>query len=95
MANIVVKKDGTRQPFDAEKIKSAIANAAREAGHDDAKVASVVDQASAGVLALAGGVEEVASAELKMKILADLDTMAPEVAAAWRKHDLEKKGLAA
>ena len=93
MANIVIKRDGARQPFDAEKIKSAIAKAAEEAGHDAAKVASVVDQASAGVLTLAGGVEEIATAEIKMKILADLDTMAPEVAAAWRKHDAEKKGL--
>lgn len=90
---MVIKRDGSKQPFDAEKVKSAIASAAREAGHDDARVASIVDQVSAGVLALAGGVEEIATAEIKMKILADLDTLAPEVGAAWRKHDLEKKGV--
>ena len=95
MASIVIKRDGSRLPLDAEKLKSTIANAAREAGHDDAKVASIVDTGSVGALALAGGVEEIATAELKMKILADLDTIAPEVAVAWRKHDLEKKGLAA
>lgn len=89
---MVIKKDGSRQPFDAEKLKNAIGQAAREAGHDDAKVASVVEQASAGALALAAGVEEIATSELKLKILSDLDTLAPEVAASWRKHDAEKKG---
>lgn len=93
MASVVIKRDGSRQPFDAEKLKNAIAKAAREAGHDDVKVASIVETASAGALVLAGGVEEIATAELKMKILADLDTIAPEVAAAWRKYDMEKKGL--
>ena len=90
---MVIKRDGSKQPFDAEKLKNAIANAAREAGHNDTKVAEVVEIVSAGALTLAGGVEEISTAELKMKILADLDTLAPEVAIAWRKHDLEKKGL--
>ncbi len=90
---MVIKRDGSRETFDAEKLKSAIASAAREAGHDDTRVASIVDQASAGVLALAGGVEEISTSELKLKILADLDTLAPEVGAAWRKHDAEKKGV--
>lgn len=92
---MVIKRDGSKQPFDAEKLKDSIGKAAREAGHDDAKVAEVVAQASEGVLALAGGVEEITTAELKMKILADLDTTAPEVSAAWRKHDAEKKKLPA
>ncbi|MFH0806381.1 MAG: ATP cone domain-containing protein [Candidatus Brennerbacteria bacterium] len=95
MANMVIKRDGSKQLFDAEKVKNAIANAAREAGHDDAKVVEIVAQVSEGVLALAGGVEEITTAELKMKTLADLDTIAPEVSAAWRKHDLEKKGVSA
>lgn len=93
MANMVIKRDGSRQPFDAEKVKGSIAKAAREAGHEEVKVASIVDATAVGVLALAAGTEEIATAELKMKILADLDTIAPEVAAAWRKHDTEKKGL--
>jgi transcriptional regulator NrdR family protein len=91
---MVVKRDGTKQPFDAEKLKGAIEKAAREAGHDDARVAEIVTEVSAGVLTLAGGVEEIATAELKMKILADLEAIAPEAAAAWRKHDAEKKGVA-
>lgn len=90
---MVIKRDGSRQPFDAEKLKSSIAKAAREAGHEEIKVASIVDATAVGVLALAAGTEEIATAELKMKILADLDTIAPEVAAAWRKHDTEQKGL--
>lgn len=90
---MVIKRDGSRETFDAEKLKNSVAKAAKEAGHDDAKIASVADTGSVGALALAAGVEEIATAELKMKILADLETIAPEVAAAWRKHDTEKKGL--
>lgn len=93
MANIVIKRDGSKQPFDAEKLKGAIAKAAREAGHDAERVASIVDNVAAGALTLAEGVEEITTSELKLKILADLDTIAPEVSEAWRKYDTEKKGL--
>jgi len=88
---MVVKRDGSRHPFDAEKLKDSVRKAAKEAGHDDVRVASIVDTTSAGALSLAAGVDEISTAELKMKILADLDTMAPEVAAAWRRHDAEVK----
>lgn len=95
MAKVIIKKDGSKHLFDAMKLKRSIELSAQEAGLPAEEVAKAVEEASAGALTLAGGVEEITSAELKMKILADLDTMAPEVSAAWRKHDTEKKGLPA
>lgn len=91
MAKVVIKGDGSKQSFDAMKLKRAIEKAAEEAGLPADEVVKAVESAAAGALTLAGGVEEIATAELKMKILADLDTSAPEISAAWRKYDTEKK----
>ena len=36
--------------------------------------------------------EEIATSEIKEKILSELDRIEPSVSAAWRKYDEEKKG---
>jgi len=92
MASVVIKKDGTRQPFDPEKIKSSIKMAAQQAGLAEDKTNEVVDKVSTAALQLAAGKEEIATSELREKILGDLDNLEPSVSAAWRKYDAEKKG---
>lgn len=90
MANQVIKKDGTKQPFDAEKIKKAIAIAVEEAGLPEERKNEVVEQVSAAAIQLAEEKEEIATSELREKILSELDTIEPSVSEAWRKHDQEK-----
>lgn len=91
MAKFVIKKDGSKQPFDAEKIKRAIQLAAAEAGLEEAKVNEVVNQVAGPAIALADTKEEIATSEIREKILGDLDQLEPSVSAAWRKYDQEKK----
>ena len=88
----VIKKDGTKQPFDAEKIKNAISMAAEQAGLSEERKNEVVEQVSAQALQMAEGKEEVTTSEIRDKVLEDLDQAEPSVAEAWRKHDQEKEG---
>ena len=90
MANFVIKKDGTKEPFDAEKIKKSVIAAAKAANLPGEEMGKVIAQILAKTSQLAGGKEEITTTEIKEGILAELDTIAPTVSAAWRKYDEEK-----
>ena len=90
MANFVVKQDGTKEPFVGEKITAAVSAAAKEAGYPEEKVAEVAAKVVAAVTGAFGEKEEVSSTEIKVKVLSELDTLAPEIADAWREYDKSK-----
>jgi len=90
MAQQVVKRDGSKEPFDAGKIKKAIESAAVRTALTPERVAEVVKQVSDVVLQFAAGKEEVASSDLREKALAKLDEIEPSVAESWRKYDQEQ-----
>ena len=91
MATQVIKKDGTKQPFDAGKIKNSIAAAAVRTDLPAERQTEVVKQVAAKVIQLAGEKEEIASSEIRESILSELDVVEPAVSEAWRKYDQEKK----
>jgi transcriptional regulator NrdR family protein len=90
MANQVIKSDGTKAPFDAEKIKKSIELAGQDVGLPAERVAELVVQVSPVVLELASKKEEIASSELKNIVLRELDRVEPAASAAWRKYDQTK-----
>jgi transcriptional repressor NrdR len=87
MAQQVIKRDGTKEPFDEEKVKKAIQTAAGEAGLAPERAEEVVNQVSSVVLDFAAEKEEIASSELGEKVLSELDKVEPSAAEAWRKYD--------
>jgi len=91
MANFVVKKDGTKETFDVEKIKRAISAAAEQAGLLGEEASSLVDQVSMMVVQSLAGKEEVSSSEIKEKILSELDIHNPAVSEAWRQYEQSKQ----
>lgn len=91
MANEVIKKDGTKEPFDAEKIKKAIAAAAQQAGLSEERKNEVVEQVAAAAIQMVEEKEEITTSEIKEKILSELDRIESSVSEAWRKYDQEKK----
>lgn len=93
MASNVVKKDGTKEPFNPEKIRKAIGAAAEQAGLSEEKKNEVVEQVATAAIQVAEEKEEIATSELREKILSDLDRIEPSVSAAWRKYDQEQKGV--
>ena len=91
MAKEVIKKDGTKEPFDAEKIRKAIAAAAGQADLSEERKDEVVEQVAATVIQMADAKEEIATSEIKEKVLSELDRIEPSASAAWRKYDEENK----
>ena len=92
MAKEVTKKDGIKQPFAAEKIRNSIAAAAQTTDLSEERKNEVVEQVATAVIQMAEGKEEIATSEIREKILSELDNIEPAISEAWRKHDQEKKG---
>jgi len=90
MANQVIKKDGSKEPFDAEKIKKGIRLAGQQAGLDEAKQNEVAEKIAAKIVEILKNKEEVAAIEIRDKILGELDIYAPSVSAAWRDYESHK-----
>jgi len=92
MALEVIKKSGEKEPFDTEKIRRSIQAAADETDLSEERKKEVVEQVANSAIQLAEGKEEIATSEIREKILDELDKIEPSVSAAWRKYDQEKKG---
>jgi len=90
MANEVIKKDGTKEPFNGEKIKRAINAAAGQADLSEERKSEIVEQVATTVIQMVAAKEEVTTSEIREKILSELDRVEPSIATAWQKHDAGK-----
>jgi len=90
MANEVIKDDGTREPFDAEKIRISIRAAARAAGLAEDKVQELVSEVGESAIDMAEAREVIAASEIRSFILNELDEIDFSVAEAWREYDRTK-----
>jgi transcriptional regulator NrdR family protein len=90
MANQVVKKDGSKEPFDVEKIKRGVRLAGQQAGLDEIKQNELAEKIAAKIVEILKDKEEVTTIEIRDKILGELDIYAPSVSTAWRDHGLNK-----
>lgn len=93
MANEVIKKDGSKEPFNAEKVRNAIIAAGEETGLSEERIEKAADQVTAFVVQLVEASSEITTAEIRAKVLSALDTFEPDISEAWRKYDREAKGL--
>jgi len=91
MAKEVIKKDGAKEPFDAEKIKNSILGAAQRTELSEERKNEVVEEVAAAVIQMAEEKDEIATSEIKEKILSELDIVEPAVSEAWRKYEQENK----
>ena len=87
MVSNVTKRDGSTEPFDAQKIRSSIEKAAVGAGVGEARAQELMANVANFVLGKLEGMEEVSSSQIKEMILSELDTAEPSVSEAWRKHE--------
>jgi len=91
MATNVIKRNGSKEPFEAEKIKSSIRQAATEAGVAAERIDAIVMQASQAAMDAAQNVEEIETSVLRDKVLAALDALEPSISEAWRNYDTKNK----
>ena len=90
MVNFVIKKDGTKEAFNPEKIKRVVGIAAADAGLANDKATGIVEQVLAAVMQSTSNKEEIAAADLKKIILDKLDAVAPSASQAWRNYEKTK-----
>lgn len=93
MAKFVIKRDGTKEPFDSQKIRNTVAAAAKRTNLPQEKIDELVEQVSQRVLEATEGKEEVATSEIREEVLNKLDAIEPAVSDAWRKYESEKKDV--
>ena len=87
----VVKRDGSRQPFSEQKLRSSIENAAREAEIPAGRVKQVISDAAREPLEMAKGTKPLATKAIRDKVLSRLDVIEPSVSEAWRGFDQTKQ----
>ena len=90
MAQFVIKKDGSKEPFDAGKIRRSIMAAAQRANLPEERINEVVEQVSVSAIKMAEERAEIATSEIKSKILSELDAVEPAVAESWREYEQTK-----
>jgi transcriptional regulator NrdR family protein len=93
MAKEIIKKDGTKQLFDAEKVRKAIGAAATGTGVPDDKVEKAVEQVTNTIIQMVEGKEETTTSEIRERVLSELDSIEPAISEGWRKYDREKKEI--
>ncbi len=91
MADTVIKKDGSKQKFEEEKIKNSILNAAEDAGLEINELGDVIDKVLNSVLEIANSVEEISTTQIKEKVLEALDEIEESISDSWRKYEKEYK----
>ncbi|MBU2539924.1 hypothetical protein KJ786_02085 [Patescibacteria group bacterium] len=92
MAKEVIKKDGTKEPFDAGKIRNAIVATVASVALSEERKNEVVEQVVSKVTqTIVEGKDEIPTSEIKENILSELDSIEPSVSAAWRKYEQEKQ----
>ena len=87
MINFVTKKDGTRVPFKVEIMKQSIVAASLDAGLPAEQGEEIAKEVSDLVVAVLENQDEVSSAEIREKILVELEVLHPAVGDAWKKHE--------
>lgn len=91
MATQVIKRDGSKQPFDAGKMRRSIEAACKDVELSEEQIQKTTDEVFGVAQNSAAAKEEIATSELKQIILGELDRAEPMVSAAWRRHDEQKK----
>jgi len=89
MANFIIKKDGTKEPFNVEKIKSAVVAATTQAGLAADEGMKIAEEVVSTIVKSIANLSEVSGVEIRARILSQLDSIAPKVAESWRKYDKE------
>jgi len=90
MANFITKKDGTKEPFNVEKIKKGVIAASTNDGLSGDEALKLSDRVSSTVASAFMGVDEVSGAKVREKILEELDSSSPSVADSWRNYERTK-----
>lgn len=90
MVEVVIKRSGSKEPFDVGKIEKAVTEAAKDANVADDDASKAVRAVVEGVAKNAGDRTEVATNDIREWALKTLDAVNPAMADAWRMYDAKR-----
>ena len=86
----VIKTNGSREPFNEEKVRRSIEAAAREAKIAEERTRELAEQISRLIREMAEEGNEIETRAIRERILNELDATEPAVSEAWRAFDKTK-----
>lgn len=91
MAKEVIGRGGKRKPFRAEKIKSSIRLACKDARVPGARIKQIISKVSRPVLKFCAKRKTVKTSIIRTKVLAELRKAEPAAAKAWVKYEKRRR----
>lgn len=82
----VIKKRGKRQAFAPNKIRLAVARAAKEAGLSSAKIRVLVKEVAEPVISFYRKKKLIKAVDIRRALLGRLDRRAKAVSLSWRRY---------
>lgn len=83
----VIKRDGKKEPFDADKLRESIEAAVRESEISEERAKEVTEKVAETVIEMAEKENEIETYAIRERILKELDSAEPAVSEAWRNFD--------
>ena len=90
MAN-VIKRKGTIEPFNPDKIKGSLQKAAIDAGYSVEEKEEIIDEIFNNVREAIGKEENIETKTIQACLLTEMDKCEPYMAKSWRKFDTKYK----
>ena len=83
----VIKRNGKKERFNAQKVRKSIENAVSDAGFTLTDKMDAIDSATSDAENIAKNRNEIKAQEIRNEVLNDLESDAPEAAQAWRNYE--------
>jgi transcriptional repressor NrdR len=89
----VIKRNGSREPFEPEKIRRSVKKAAVDSGSSLETKKDVIDRISNYTISVAEQKDEIETKEIRERVLEEMDKLEPSISGAWRKFDRKYKSI--
>lgn len=89
----VIKRDGSLEIFDSKKIEASISASCKDAGLGLDRGKELAQRILPIIISRLIGLEKISSIDIKEMIFAELEKLEPTAVQAWKRFDLETKGL--
>ena len=89
----VIKKDGSKEPLDAEKTNRSVQRAIEDAGDIEDDKRDLLELISRNAVKIARKKDEILSSELREIILRDIGLVDESVLHAWKAYEMKKMGI--
>lgn len=88
----VIKRNGKKEPFNAQKVEKAVENAITDAGFSVTEKMRAIEHATSDAENIAKNRNEINAQEIRNEVLNDLESDVPEAAQSWRNYE-KKHGI--